>query len=118
MSNSIKNYLIKAKVKDPSGAETISTPISLKVSNTAGACRYTMPPIVIADTSSTTLPFLQKDASAQQNGLMILWVHNAPSLVPILFILQPVNYRMNAWQPLPLIVSQLTQRGVMVTELV
>ncbi len=49
------NYLAKLKIKDPSNAEVISTPVSLRISNTSGACRYIMPPIIMADTSNTTI---------------------------------------------------------------
>ncbi|MBD2704895.1 PKD domain-containing protein [Spirosoma sp. BT702] len=54
------NYLIKAKVKDQNGAESIGTPITTRVSNTSGSCRYLIPPLISGNTlicsgTSTTL---------------------------------------------------------------
>lgn len=54
------NYLLKANVKDPNGAESVSAPISVRVSNTSGVCRYLMPPLIAGNTTtcvntSTTL---------------------------------------------------------------
>lgn len=54
------NRLVKMKVKDPSNAVSVSTPIPLRISSTTGYCRYVTPPVVAGITeicagTSTTL---------------------------------------------------------------
>lgn len=44
------NYLVKMKVKDPSNAVSVSTPIPLRVSNTSGSCRFVSPPVIAGAT--------------------------------------------------------------------